>query len=147
MKLEWHKVTWYSKMLALGLFIILPFIGFYFGVQYQKILELDKSTQIDTTKKNTDKKDDNNNLTDSNKNRNRSCGKATIEIINYLTSKDKALEYFEKNGLEIFKPTNDSEPSNWLNVGRGKDTYWIAKLKEDGIAEATYDTIGCDFID
>jgi len=142
MKLEWNKVTWYSKLLALGLFITLPFIGFYVGIQYQKILELDKSTQIDTTKK-----DDNNNLTDSNKSRNRSCGKATIEITNYLTSRDKALEYFEKHGLELFNPNNGSEPSNWLHVGRGKDTYWIAKLREDGIAEAIYDTVGCDPID
>jgi hypothetical protein len=34
MKIEWNKVTWYSKILALVLFVALPFAGFYFGVQY-----------------------------------------------------------------------------------------------------------------
>ena len=37
MKIEWTKVTWYSKFLALVLFVALPFIGFYYGVQYGKI--------------------------------------------------------------------------------------------------------------
>ncbi len=36
MKIEWNKVTWYSKLLALALFVALPFIGFYYGVQYNK---------------------------------------------------------------------------------------------------------------
>ncbi len=36
MKIEWNKVTWYSKLLALALFVALPFIGFYCGVQYGK---------------------------------------------------------------------------------------------------------------
>jgi len=34
MKVEWNKATWYSKILALVLFVALPFVGFYFGVQY-----------------------------------------------------------------------------------------------------------------
>ncbi len=34
MKIEWNKVTWYSKLLALILFVVLPFAGFYFGVRY-----------------------------------------------------------------------------------------------------------------
>lgn len=34
MKINWNNVTWYSKGLALVLFIALPFIGFYFGTQY-----------------------------------------------------------------------------------------------------------------
>ena len=33
-KIQWNTVTWYSKTLALILFVALPFIGFYFGVQY-----------------------------------------------------------------------------------------------------------------
>ena len=36
MKIEWNKVTWYSKLLALALFVALPFIGFYYGVRYEK---------------------------------------------------------------------------------------------------------------
>jgi hypothetical protein len=34
MKIQWNKVTWYSKFIALVLFVILPFIGFWFGIKY-----------------------------------------------------------------------------------------------------------------
>ena len=34
MKVEWNKVTWYSKILALALFVALPFAGFWYGIQY-----------------------------------------------------------------------------------------------------------------
>ncbi|MGB7958101.1 MAG: hypothetical protein WCF77_04675 [Minisyncoccia bacterium] len=34
MKIEWNRVTWYSKILALALFVALPFAGFYFGIKY-----------------------------------------------------------------------------------------------------------------
>ena len=34
--IQFKKVTWYSKWLALALVIALPFIGFYFGMQYQR---------------------------------------------------------------------------------------------------------------
>jgi hypothetical protein len=34
MKVEWNKVTWYSKLAALVIFIALPFLGFWFGVRY-----------------------------------------------------------------------------------------------------------------
>jgi hypothetical protein len=37
-------VTWYSKVLALILFIALPFIGFYAGMWYQKNISPQKST-------------------------------------------------------------------------------------------------------
>jgi len=37
MKIQWNKVTWYSKSLALALFVALPFIGFYFGEKYGEI--------------------------------------------------------------------------------------------------------------
>ena len=36
MKIEWSKVTWYSKLFALALFVALPFAGFYLGIQYGK---------------------------------------------------------------------------------------------------------------
>ena len=36
MRIIYNRVTWYSKLLAMLLFASLPFIGFYFGVQYQK---------------------------------------------------------------------------------------------------------------
>lgn len=38
MKIQWNTVTWYSKSLALILFAALPFIGFYYGMQYQKMV-------------------------------------------------------------------------------------------------------------
>ena len=44
MTIEWNKVTWYSKVLALALFVALPFIGFYFGVKYENARE--KAAQI-----------------------------------------------------------------------------------------------------
>ena len=34
MKIEWRTVTWYSKAIALGLFVLLPFFGFWFGAGY-----------------------------------------------------------------------------------------------------------------
>ena len=37
MKIEWNKVTWYSKMFALALFVLLPIIAFWFGVNYEHI--------------------------------------------------------------------------------------------------------------
>ncbi|MEK7094440.1 MAG: hypothetical protein AAB903_03835 [Patescibacteria group bacterium] len=37
MTIEWNKVTWYSKLLALILFVALPFIGFYLGMMYQEM--------------------------------------------------------------------------------------------------------------
>ena len=39
MNIEWNKVTWYSKLVALALFVALPFIGFYLGVKYEKARE------------------------------------------------------------------------------------------------------------
>jgi hypothetical protein len=34
MKIAWNKVTWYSKVIALVLFVAFPFIGFCLGMQY-----------------------------------------------------------------------------------------------------------------
>ncbi len=31
MKIQWNKVTWYSKTIALAIFVVWPFIFFYFG--------------------------------------------------------------------------------------------------------------------
>lgn len=32
-KIEWNKVTWYSKTLAAAIFIILPLLTFYYGIK------------------------------------------------------------------------------------------------------------------
>lgn len=37
--MKWNVVTWYSKLLALALFVALPFIGFYYGNQYGQALQ------------------------------------------------------------------------------------------------------------
>ncbi|HVO28472.1 MAG TPA: hypothetical protein VMT81_00615 [Candidatus Paceibacterota bacterium] len=38
MAIQWNKVTWYSKLVALALFVALPFIGFWYGMQYGEII-------------------------------------------------------------------------------------------------------------
>src|SRR3989344_384516 len=42
--IKWTEVTWYSKALAMILFIFLPFFGFYFGVQYGKTVGLENQS-------------------------------------------------------------------------------------------------------
>lgn len=39
MKFEMRRVTWYSKALAMAIFIGAPFLAFYLGVQFQKLRE------------------------------------------------------------------------------------------------------------
>jgi len=34
MSVQWTSVTWYSKLIALVLFVALPFLGFWLGVRY-----------------------------------------------------------------------------------------------------------------
>jgi uncharacterized membrane protein len=36
MTIEWNKVTWYSTLLALIVFVVTVSGGFYYGIQYQK---------------------------------------------------------------------------------------------------------------
>lgn len=58
MKIEWNKVTWYSKLVALMLFVTLPSMGFYLGIQYQKAISpttsSTSSTSIKTSEGSTD---------------------------------------------------------------------------------------------
>ncbi len=46
MKIEFNKVTWYSKLIALIIFIVFPFVGFYWGVQYGEALQAVQSSGI-----------------------------------------------------------------------------------------------------
>ena len=39
MHIEWNKVTWYSKLLAAILFIVVLYVGFVLGMQYQSVLD------------------------------------------------------------------------------------------------------------
>lgn len=36
-EIEWNKVTWYSKLLAVILFVAVFFLGFYLGAEFGKI--------------------------------------------------------------------------------------------------------------
>lgn len=38
MRFAWGQVTWYSKLIALVLFIALPFLGFWYGMQYGELV-------------------------------------------------------------------------------------------------------------
>jgi hypothetical protein len=48
MKIEWNKVTWYSKLLALVIFILLPCLAFWYGVQYGELLGVVKNATTTT---------------------------------------------------------------------------------------------------
>lgn len=48
MTIKWNKVTWYSKAIAGVLFVVLPFVGFYLGIQYGKMVELTNSSFLST---------------------------------------------------------------------------------------------------
>jgi hypothetical protein len=37
-KVSWNKVTTLSKLLAMALFILFPFVAFVLGMKYQKML-------------------------------------------------------------------------------------------------------------
>ena len=47
--MQYNKVTWYSKLAAMILFIALPFMGFYLGMKYQEGLNPGKSDQTVST--------------------------------------------------------------------------------------------------
>lgn len=49
MNVEWNKVTWYSKIIALVLFVALPFVGFYYGTKYGETLRLIASVASSTS--------------------------------------------------------------------------------------------------
>lgn len=44
-KIQWNKVTWYSKLIALTVFVVLPFVFFYFGVRYGTMVGYLNATQ------------------------------------------------------------------------------------------------------
>lgn len=47
MKIEYNKVTWYSKLLAaIVVFGVLPALSFYMGILYQKVQEIDASVSV-----------------------------------------------------------------------------------------------------
>ena len=63
--MKFTQVTWYSKLLALTLFVALPFIGFCAGVWYQKQISPNQDGSVVVI--DTDKKDESKTVVDSNK--------------------------------------------------------------------------------
>jgi len=39
MKIQWNKVTWYSKLVAVIVFILVLLLGIYIGREYEKITQ------------------------------------------------------------------------------------------------------------
>lgn len=37
MTIQWNKVTWYSKLVAVVLFVGVFFLGFYLGREYEEV--------------------------------------------------------------------------------------------------------------
>ena len=55
MKIEFNKVTWYSKLLALVLFlVVIPWLAFYIGEQYQIVKSQNFISDTDHARQNTD---------------------------------------------------------------------------------------------
>lgn len=52
---KYNQVTWYSKLIALALFVALPFLGFWAGMKYQEAISVDSapSTTTATSSANT----------------------------------------------------------------------------------------------
>jgi hypothetical protein len=46
--MKFRQVTWYSKLLALALFVALPFVGFYVGMKYQQAVAPPKEVKVGT---------------------------------------------------------------------------------------------------
>ena len=46
MKIEWNKVTWYSKLIAVIVFVATFFVGFYLGKETTKINNIDKASEL-----------------------------------------------------------------------------------------------------
>jgi len=39
MAVQFNKVTWYSKIIAMVIFVAMPFVGFYYGIQYGEVMQ------------------------------------------------------------------------------------------------------------
>lgn len=46
MKIVWNKVTWYSKLIAVVLFVCTFFLGFWLGMQYQTVQQNNSTINI-----------------------------------------------------------------------------------------------------
>lgn len=46
MKIEWNKVTWYSRIFAIIVIGFLPLVGFYLGVVYERTVSQTEAEQF-----------------------------------------------------------------------------------------------------
>ncbi len=49
MTIEWNKVTWYSKLAAVIVFLLVLVLGFYIGLQYEKLQITKNYSQIEAS--------------------------------------------------------------------------------------------------
>lgn len=40
MRIQWNKVTWYSKLIAVILFVGVLFLGMYIGIKIQQLKDM-----------------------------------------------------------------------------------------------------------
>ncbi len=143
MKIEWNRVTWYSKILALVLFFLLPILGFCFGIYYQQSMNevsvITATSQDKQIKQETQKTTTNNTKVD--------CGKETFIVIagppHSMETNDKARNYFQTNQFTI----DEESGSRFVVKPPATNTkkYWMEKVYTDGIGTTSFDNIGCDF--
>ncbi len=82
MPIQWNSVTWYSKLVAVILFVLVLALGFYLGCEYQKVQSLKIGTAVPTTGAGAEK----------------ASGSADYKDISYVLEGDKMklvdLDYF-----------------------------------------------------
>jgi hypothetical protein len=45
MRIQWNKVTWYSKLIAVILFVAVLFLGMYIGIKIQQLKDMQNYAQ------------------------------------------------------------------------------------------------------
>ena len=142
-KIQWGKVSWYFKLLFLALLIILPFLGFYIGNQYQKMTSINqqKKTEKETFEKNEVKEQKP--TFDSFE---KDCGKPTLIVYVFKqvssVTQEEARVYFKRNNIAII---SQSGSEFIVRPPAGERNFWGQKIQDDKIGDATLDNVGCDF--
>jgi hypothetical protein len=45
MRIQWNRVTWYSKLIAVILFVAVLFLGMYIGIKIQQLKDMQNYPQ------------------------------------------------------------------------------------------------------